>query len=73
MDIYNETIRNLPDAEKLLLVQQIWDDLSGSDSIPLPDWAIAEAKRRRDEMLADPQFGKSHNEVVGRIREWRDG
>ena len=73
MDLYTEAIRNLPDAEKLLLVQQIWDDLSGSDSIPLPDWAITEAKRRRDEMLADPKLGKTHTEVVDRIREWRDG
>ena len=73
MDLYNETIRNLPDAEKLLLVQRIWDDLSGSDSIPLPDWAIAEANRRRDEMLADPELGKTHTEVVDRIRKWRDG
>ena len=37
-----------PESEKLLLVQQIWDDLSGSDSIPLPDWAITE--RCVDEM-----------------------
>jgi putative addiction module component (TIGR02574 family) len=73
MDLYNDAIRNLPDAEKLMLVQQIWDDLSGSDSIPLPDWAITEAKRRRDEMLADPKFGKTHTEVAERIREWRDG
>lgn len=71
MDLYNEAIRNLPESEKLLLVQQIWDDLSGSDSIPLPDWAIEEAKRRRDEMLAEPQLGKTHAEVVDRIREWR--
>ena len=72
MDTYPEAICNLPDAEKLLLVQQIWDDLSGSESIPLPDWAITEAKRRRDEMLADPKLGKTHTEVIGRIREWRD-
>jgi putative addiction module component (TIGR02574 family) len=73
VDPYPEAIRNLPEAEKLLLVQQIWDDLSASDSIPLPDWAITEAKRRRNEMLADPNLGKSHTEVVDRIREWRDG
>ena len=73
MDTYPESIRNLPDAEKLLLVQQIWDDLSGSESIPLPDWAITEAKRRRDEMLADPKLGKTRAEVIRRIQEWRDG
>lgn len=73
MDLYNEAIRDLPESEKLLLVQQIWDDLSGSDSIPLPDWAIKEAMRRRDEMLVDPELGMTHAEVVDRFREWRDG
>jgi putative addiction module component (TIGR02574 family) len=73
MDVYNEAIRDLPEAEKLLLVQQIWDSLSGSDSIPVPNWAIDEAKRRREEMVADPNLGKTHSEVVDRIRKWRDG
>lgn len=73
MDVYNEAIRDLPEAEKLLLVQRIWDDLSGSDSIPVPDWAVDEAKRRREEMVADPNLGKTHSEVVDRIRKWRDG
>ena len=73
MDLYNDAIRNLPDDEKLLLVQQIWDDLASSDSLPLPDWAIMEAKRRREEMVSDPELGKTHSEVVERIREWRDG
>jgi hypothetical protein len=54
-------------------VQQIWDSLSGSDSIPVPNWAIDEAKRRREEMVADPNLGKTHSEVVDRIRKWRDG
>jgi putative addiction module component (TIGR02574 family) len=35
MDIYSDTIRDLGPAEKLQLVEQIWDDLAAEAS-PLP-------------------------------------
>lgn len=39
MDIYTDTIRDLGPAEKLRLVEQIWDDLAAEGSpLPLPDW-----------------------------------
>ena len=51
MDIFTDTIRDLPVADKMLLVQRIWDDLSSTaDTVPLPQWALSEASRRRDEM-----------------------
>jgi putative addiction module component (TIGR02574 family) len=74
MDIYTDTIRALGPAEKLQLVERIWDDLAAEDTpIPLPDWAIAEATRRRDEMLADPDLGSTHDEVWKRINDSRNG
>ena len=74
MDIYTDAIRDLGPAEKLRLVERIWDDLAAEDApIPLPDWAIAEATRRRDEMLADPSLGSTHDEVWKRIDDSRNG
>jgi putative addiction module component (TIGR02574 family) len=74
MDIYTDTIRDLAPAEKLRLVERIWDDLAAEDGpIPLPDWAVAEATRRRDEMLANPNLGSTHEEVWKRINDSRNG
>ena len=73
MDIYTDNIRNLSEPDKLLLVQRIWDDLAASDAIPLPEWLVSEARRRRDEMIENPKLGLSHEEVLNRIRAWRDG
>jgi predicted NACHT family NTPase len=56
------------------LVEQIWDDLAAHEGpIPLPDWAIREATRRRAEMIANPQLGMTHAEMWERIVTSRDG
>lgn len=74
MDIYSDAIRNLGPADKLRLVEQIWDDLAAEEApLPLPDWAVIEATRRRDEMLADPDLGSTHEAVWKRISDSRDG
>lgn len=73
MDIYADNIQNLPECDKLLLVQRIWDDLASSDAIPLPDWLVSETRRRHEEMIENPNLGHSHEEVLNRIRAWRDG
>ena len=74
MDIYTDTIRDLRPSEKLRLVEQIWDNLAAEEApLPLPDWAVAEAARRRDEMLADPNLGSTDEEVWKRIRDSRNG
>jgi putative addiction module component (TIGR02574 family) len=74
MDLYSDMLRALPPAEKLRLVECIWDDLATNDQpIPLPDWAVSEAARRRDEMLADPKLGVTDGEVWMRIAAARNG
>jgi putative addiction module component (TIGR02574 family) len=74
MDIYTDTIRDLGPAEKLRLVEQIWDDLAAEGlPLPLPHWAVTEAARRRDEMLADPKLGSTDEEVWKRINDSRNG
>jgi putative addiction module component (TIGR02574 family) len=73
MDVYTDTIRDLSPADKLKLVERIWDDLAAeADLVPLPQWAVTEATRRRDEMLADPTLGSTHEETWKRINDSRN-
>ena len=67
MSIDADELRALPAAEKMRLVEMLWDDLGEStEPIPLPDWVDREAARRRDEMR-DPSCGISHKEAWQRI------
>ncbi len=69
MSIDTDELRSLPAAEKLRIVEMLWDDLGEATSpIPLPDSVDREAVRRRDEMR-DPSFGISHDEAWRRIEE----
>jgi len=69
MSINTDELRSLPVAEKLRIVEMLWDDLGEATTpIPLPDWVDREAARRRDEMR-DPSFGISHEEAWRRIDE----
>ncbi len=73
MDVYTDSIKHLPIAEKLRLVERIWDDVASSpDGIPIPAWALEEARRRRDEMIANPDIGVTHQEMWERIHKARD-
>ena len=72
MAIDTDELRALPPAEKLRLVELLWDDLGDATApIPLPDWVDREAAKRRDEMR-DPTFGLTHDEAWKRI-ERRNG
>lgn len=56
MDI--EQLANLPIAEKLELVERLWDDIGSSgEPLPLPSWVTDEATRRLDQMKANPGGG----------------
>lgn len=72
MSIDANALRALPAAEKMRLVELLWDDLGNSTAaIPLPEWTDLEAARRREEMR-DPACGISHEEAWQRI-ERRNG
>lgn len=74
MKIDMDAIRELRPAEKLRLIEQIWDDLAADESqFPLPNWALAEATRRRDEMTTDSQLGLTHEEIWKNINDVRNG
>ena len=67
MAINTNELRSLPAAEKMRLVELLWDDLGESTTpIPLPEWVDHESLRRRSEMR-DPKFGLSHEETWQRI------
>jgi putative addiction module component (TIGR02574 family) len=60
MPIDMNELHALPVAEKLRIVEMLWDDLGNSSTpIPLPEWVEREVSRRRDEMH-NPAFGISH-------------
>ena len=61
-----EQIRQLPVAEQLAIVQQIWDGLHDSKDL-VQDWQIAEARRRSAELDADPSIAISEQEVWERV------
>ncbi|MEQ8210031.1 MAG: addiction module protein [Lacipirellulaceae bacterium] len=73
MNIDTNALLALPAADKLHLVELIWENLGeSSEAIPLPKWAEQEALRRRDEMLSDPKLGSSHEATWAKI-EKRNG
>lgn len=68
MKIDTEALLALPAAEKLRIVELLWDDLRvRSEGVPVPESADREASRRRDEMLADPALGIDAEETWKRI------
>lgn len=70
MSVDVDGLSSLPAAEKLRIVELLWDQLGElSEPIPLPEWLDQEAVRRRDELLADPSAGLDHEEAWRRISE----
>jgi len=63
-----EHLRKLPVAEKLRVVEELWDDIGQTEeSFPLPQWHRVEADRRAAELDADPSVGLSREELWRRV------
>jgi putative addiction module component (TIGR02574 family) len=63
------SVFDLSPAEKLQLVQDLWDDLaSNPNDVPLYDWQKEELARRKANLQANPASGLSWEEVKQRIR-----
>jgi putative addiction module component (TIGR02574 family) len=68
MDSEFERLRKLPIAEKLRVVEELWDEIGNSgESFPLPDWHRAEADRRAAELEADPSIALTREELWRRV------
>jgi putative addiction module component (TIGR02574 family) len=69
MNADTPTVFDLSPAEKLQLVQDLWDDLAASpEDVPVHDWQIAELERRKSNLKKNPASGLSWEEVKRRIR-----
>ena len=63
------SIFDLSPAEKLQLVEDLWDDLAATpESIPVHDWQKEELARRKANLLKNPASGLTWEEVKRRIR-----
>lgn len=60
-------LRNLSTAEKLRLVEELWDDIEASGSFPLPAWHQEEAERRAAELEAHPEIALTREELWRRV------
>ena len=59
----------LSSSEKLLLLEELWDNLADHPSeVPVPDWQKRELERRYQEYLANPGEGSPWPEVRERLQ-----
>ena len=58
----------LSSAEKLLLLEELWDHLACQPSeVRVPDWQRHELERRYEEYVQNPSEGTSWSEVRERL------
>ena len=68
MSIDISNLRNLPIADKLRIVTQLWDDIATSPSpIVVPQEILREASRRSAELNADPSIAIDDDELWRRV------
>ncbi len=55
-------------AEKLQLVEDLWDNIAATpEAVPVEDWQKEELARRKAAHQQDPQTGSSWDDVKARI------
>lgn len=68
MSVDISELRNLTVAEKLRIVELLWDDISAADEpIVLQSWQFDEATRRSAELKADPTIAIDRSELWRRV------
>lgn len=64
------SVFDLSPAEKLQLVEDLWDDLASSpESVPLHDWQIKELERRQQNLASHPASAVTWEEIKDRLRK----
>jgi putative addiction module component (TIGR02574 family) len=65
-----DSIFDLSPAEKLQLVEDLWDDLAAAPAdVPIHDWQKEELARRKANLTSKPDTGVSWEEVKTRVRK----
>jgi len=63
------TVFDRTPAEKLQLVEDLWDDLAATPSeVPVHEWQKEELARRKANLLSKPASGLSWEEVRSNVR-----
>lgn len=69
-DVINRSdLHKLPAAERLRLIEELWDSLTPSEQPPLQDWQLEELDRRLDALESGQSVGAPWSEVRKRIIE----
>jgi len=64
-----ESIFDLSPAEKLQLVEDLWDDLASTpESVPVHDWQKQELAQRKARLQQNPASGLRWEDVKRRLR-----
>jgi putative addiction module component (TIGR02574 family) len=63
------SVFDLSPAEKLQLVEDLWDDLAATpETVPIHDWQKEELARRKANLVRNPASGLTWSEVKRRVR-----
>ncbi len=69
MNSTNTSIFDLSPAEKLQLVEDLWDDLAADpNEVPLHDWQREELARRKANLMSNPASVLTWEDVKQRVR-----
>ena len=69
MDSNPVSVFDLSPAEKLQLVEDLWDDLAATPSdVPVHEWQKEELARRKANLMSKPASGLCWDEVKASIR-----
>ena len=69
MNLNIASVFDLSPAEKLQLVEDLWDDLAADpNAVPVHDWQKAELQRRKVNLRNNPASGLAWDDVKQRIR-----
>jgi putative addiction module component (TIGR02574 family) len=67
-----DSLRLLPLAEKLRVVEALWEDIASStESLPLPGWMRDEVVQRLSDFDQDPTSAITRGELWKRVDEKR--
>ncbi len=68
MSLDMNELRNLPIADKLRIVEMLWDDIVASNEpIALHTWQFDEATHRQGQLRSDPSIAIDRDELWRRV------